>query len=90
MYYLYFIRDNKAQATFGPLLTCRNDAEASRYFRDLIGNKQTLPGQHPDDFDLYCTGTFNDVHGTIDWADDDGTPILVIKGDTINQLSLEK
>lgn len=87
MYYLYFLRDNKANATFGPLLTCRNDAEACRYFRDLIGNKQTLPGQHPEDFDLYCAGTFNDITGEIEPVD---STTLVIAGDTINQLSLDK
>ena len=86
MYYLYFLKDNKANATFGPLLTCRNDAEATRYFRDMLGNKQTLPGQHPEDFDLYCAGSYNDISGEIEHVD---TPTMVISGDTIHQLSLQ-
>lgn len=88
MYYLYFLKDNKANATFGPLLTCRNDAEATRYFRDLLGNKQTLPGQHPQDFDLYCTASYDDQTGVTYWLNEENDPVLIITGDTIHQLTL--
>ena len=37
MYYLYFLKDNKANATFGPLLTCRNDAERWKKGKVHIG-----------------------------------------------------
>ena len=65
MYYLYCLIDVTANCTFGPVMMARNDAEMIRYFRDLIQDRKTLPGQHPQDFNLYLTASFDDHSGLI-------------------------
>lgn len=65
MYRLYALLDNKANATFGPVMTCRTQAEALRYFADLTASPETLPGKHTNDFDLLELGTFDEMMGYI-------------------------
>uniref|UniRef100_A0AAU8B1F3 Nonstructural protein n=1 Tax=Dulem virus 149 TaxID=3145626 RepID=A0AAU8B1F3_9VIRU len=38
---------------------------AVRSFTDLALNRETVVGQHPEDFDLYCVGSFDDSTGNV-------------------------
>lgn len=62
---LISIKDLKADSWSFPA-QADNRATALRSFADLVNDKRTLVGQHPEDFDLYMVGVFNIESGTID------------------------
>lgn len=57
---IYMMYDNKAESTYGPPLVVRNQVEAVRVANDVWADPKTLPGQHPEDFDLYHLGELDD------------------------------
>lgn len=75
---LYQVYDKRAGSIAGPIMAERIDAPAIRTFFDILKNPQTLPGQHPADFDLLCVGTQDDETATIDaWT----RPDVIVTGE---------
>lgn len=65
-YVLCSIKDRSVNA-FQPVYTVRAEGEAIRNFMDAIAAEQSgALHKHPDDFDLYVVGTFDDDTGTIE------------------------
>lgn len=44
---------------------CGADGEATRLFVDLVGDKTSPPGKHPEDYCVFRIGSFNDLTGVI-------------------------
>lgn len=63
MKYVYAIRDNKV-GYFG-LTTDSYDTVAVRSFAAACKSSNSLLQTNPEDFDLYCIGTFNDDSGEL-------------------------
>lgn len=57
---LYIVYDDKAQAHLGGIITYAADAAAIRFFTDAVKDKQTIVGQHPEDFTLLAIGALTD------------------------------
>ena len=78
---LYSIRDAKTQAFSTPFFQ-QNDETALRMFRDELhgANGPSMLSKHPEDFDLYCVGDWNDTSGAVRPTGDVDGPILVSKG----------
>ena len=78
---LYSIRDAKTKAFSTPFFQ-QNDETALRMFRDELhgSNGPSMLSKHPEDFDLYCVGDWNDYSGAIRPTGDVDGPILVSKG----------
>lgn len=53
---LYAIVDTLAQDIVGPVITCRNEAEAVRLFTDLLAQQGTSINLHPKDHALVWLG----------------------------------
>lgn len=63
-YLLVSIRDRAIDA-YKPIGNCRAPGEAIRVFKDILSDPNTPEGKHPDDYDLYLLGTFDDSTGAI-------------------------
>lgn len=65
LYLLVSVRDRALNA-FQPPFSVRAEGEAIRNFQDAINdtNNRHL-NQHPDDFDLYVLGQFDDANGAL-------------------------
>lgn len=59
---IFSIRDTKAEFYYTPFAQ-KTLGEAERSFSDLAANDKTSIGQHPEDFDLYYLGDFDDQSG---------------------------
>lgn len=59
---MFSIRDSKAEVFNTPYFA-KSHGEAERNFHMLVKDDKTLPGQFPDDFDLYYLGTYDDFTG---------------------------
>lgn len=64
---LFTIRDIKA-ATFAAPFTAPTRGMALRMFADHVNDPQSMPHKHPEDFELYELGTYNDQDGAISAA----------------------
>lgn len=67
---VYQLVDNRAQITFGSLMTGWNDVNITRDLEQLINgakdpNNPNRIQQYPDDFDLYEVGLQNENDGSI-------------------------
>lgn len=60
----YSVFDTKA-AVFGAPFFSPKDGLAVRMFTDLVNDRSTTVGRHPEDFTLYVVGEFDDETGTI-------------------------
>lgn len=60
--FAYCIVDRKAGLYNNPVFYLR-DGQAVRDFQTLCSDRQTMIGRYPDDFALYCVGSFNDETG---------------------------
>jgi len=82
---LFAVRDKKAQYFLKPFFA-RNEGEASRSFVDACHDTQTPLAHHPEDYDLYLIGGFDDETGSLKPADEHPeaalpwTPVLVVTG----------
>lgn len=63
--YLYVLLDVLAETVTGQVLSFPSDAAAVRFFADVLADTKTLPGAHPDHFNLYRVGQMNDATGAI-------------------------
>jgi len=59
---MYSIRD-AAVGTYHPPFFNRTHGEAERNFAQLAKDDKTQVGQHPEDFDLYYLGDYDDNSG---------------------------
>lgn len=64
MHVVVALYDLKAEFYGNPAIF-RSDADAARSLFDVFANKDTLPGQHPEDFALFRIGTFDNQTGAI-------------------------
>ncbi|AZL82915.1 nonstructural protein [Apis mellifera associated microvirus 12] len=74
---LYGIYDVRGETIIGNVVSHRVDAAAVRMFGDIAGDKQSLVGTHPSDFDLVHIGTLALDTGVIDTTD---CPRVVVTG----------
>jgi len=72
---LYSIRDAKGECYNTPFVQ-KAEGEAIRTFHKLSQDKSSMPGQYPDDYDLYHLGDFDDQTGLVHALD---TPKHIIK-----------
>lgn len=61
---LYVIHDRKA-LYFGTPNPARNDNEAFRLVQDAIEYGDTILAKHPEDFDLYEIGSYDNTSGLL-------------------------
>lgn len=66
---LLVVYDKKAGDMIGGVLCVRNENEGIRYFGDLVNNRETLVGMHPEDFELRSLGKLE--------TQDDGNIIMI-------------
>lgn len=67
-YLLISIKDRAIEA-FQPIGNVRAKGEALRVFHDLLANQQAPQHAHPDDYDLYLVGYFDDQTGRLEALD---------------------
>lgn len=72
---IYSIRDSKGEI-YNPPFFNKTHGEAERNFRDLANDKQTTVGRHPEDYDLYYLGEYDDQTGKLASVD---TPQHIVK-----------
>lgn len=66
MKYLIMTIKDRAVEAYQPIACTRAEGEAIRGFQDAINNPQNgILYNHPDDYDLYLLGTFDDETGEI-------------------------
>ena len=61
---LFGVYDKKAEAFMSPF-TFHTQGQAIRAFSDTVNDPATAMYRHPDDFDLYQIGLFNDNSGEL-------------------------
>lgn len=59
---IFAVQDSKAGIFMQPFPSV-NELVALRGFADAAKNKETNVGKHPEDFNLYMLGTFDDTTG---------------------------
>lgn len=57
---IYTIRDTKTEIYNTPLIFAVTHGEAERNFRDLANDQQGRVSKHPEDYDLYYLGVYDD------------------------------
>lgn len=62
---LYQLHDTVAQQTLGVILKEKHRNAAVRDFYSILADKDTLPGQHPKDFELRKVGEQDEATGEI-------------------------
>lgn len=75
---------DKKSGLFSGLTLFVNYAEAVRSFQDAVGNSGSLFCSHPEDFDLYCLGEFNEGSGMI-YCDDGSKDLVVSAVDVVSK-----
>lgn len=73
---LYTIYDEKAQ-TFGTPWPSHTHGSAERALRESMGQPDSPHGKFPEDFSLYCVGSFDELTGAI--LVNDGPPALIVR-----------
>lgn len=72
---IYSVRDQKGGFYNAPIFL-RSHGEAERWFHGQTNNEKSVIMHHPEDFDLYYVGDFDDQKGAIQPLD---TPQHIIK-----------
>lgn len=73
-YYIYIVRDVKADTYHPHLMLARTDAEGVRTFSDQVNSGQTPWSAHPEDYVLCRVGLFDQSKGVIESG---GSPVEV-------------
>lgn len=69
LYTLISIKDRSVDA-YQPCQAVRSEGEAIRSFQDAINNPESgVMHRHPDDFDLYAIGTFDDSNAQLNYGE---------------------
>lgn len=63
-YKMFSIRDTKAEVFFPPWYK-QTHGEAERAFADIVSDDKSTIHKHPEDFDLFFVGTYDDQTGKI-------------------------
>lgn len=63
--YVCAVRDRAVDA-FGVPFFCKAVGEAARSFDDEVNRAESVFYSHPDDYDLYLLGTYDDATGAMD------------------------
>lgn len=74
---LFQIFDIQGQCVAGPIMTAHHEGAAIRNFTDLLKNKETVLGAHPQDFELRFLGYQDEDTGILDGVE---LPHSVITG----------
>jgi hypothetical protein len=77
MLYSFSVYDKKASSYNTPFMAATPEL-ARRSFEDLIRDKRTVVGQHPEDYSLFMNGTFDQESGFMSGLE--GGPLLVCEG----------
>ena len=83
MRYVLISMHDRAVNAFQPVANVRAEGEALRVFKDLISNPQSQQHQHPDDYDLYIVGYFDDQTGRLEPLD---VPRKIADGKTFAEM----
>ena len=84
---MYSIRDSKAEI-YNRIWCLTTHGEAERAFRDLANDDGTTVGKHPEDYDLYYLGKFDDNSGKFEPVD---SPEHIVKAvNLVKQLKLDQ
>lgn len=62
--FMYSVYD-KAAGSFNIPFFQLNDRVAIRSFMDLVRDERSQVSKHPEDYDLWCLGSFDDASGLI-------------------------
>ena len=62
---IYTVRDSKAQGYLQPFFM-PNVSVAIRALKDCLADSGHQFAKHPEDYDLYCIGFFDDLTGIIE------------------------
>lgn len=62
---VFSIRDAKAEFFNSPFLQ-KTEGEAERTFTSLVNDNQSTLSKHPEDYDLYFVGEYDDNTGKYD------------------------
>lgn len=65
MLHIYSVYDSKAKAFLPPFLIL-NDAMAKRIFGDCVNDPTHQFSKHPEDYSLFCLGSFDDQNALIE------------------------
>jgi len=65
---VYSLLDRKVRE-FGQLVLARNDEEIRRIVLDSVPGSNTVMSKHPEDFDVFCVGEFDENSGRLTVAD---------------------
>lgn len=71
---IYTVRDNKADSYLPPFFAS-NEEVGTRMFYDAVVDPQNILHKHPEDFSLWCIGTYSLLTGQIQSE----TPYCVLK-----------
>ncbi|QXP44146.1 MAG: nonstructural protein [Arizlama microvirus] len=78
---LYVVRDTLADNIVGGVLVFPNDPPAVRFFVDILGEKSSVVGRHPDDHSLLYIGSLDESNGSIELPEHG--PVVVTTGSAI-------
>lgn len=84
---IYAIRDNKVGAFMQPFYMNTN-AAAIRAFDDLVNDGKSGVNKHPEDYELYLLGVYDDNTGRITQDDQSLVQRLVTAKDCLNAPTL--
>lgn len=65
---MYSIRDSKAEIFHPPFFNLTH-GQAERNFTELVNDEKSTLSKHPEDFDLYYVGEYDDMTGKIQALD---------------------
>ena len=83
---IFSLFDEKAQAYNTPQYL-KHPGEAIRMLQTTLSNKDSMVAQYPEDYSLYCLGTFDDNNGKIACTVE---PELVIRATELIPPEMEK
>lgn len=61
---IFAVYDSKAEVYGNPFF-CRTKGEALRSFIQIANEKDSAIGAHPEDYDLFCIGSYNEFKGIV-------------------------
>lgn len=73
---VYAVFDMKSK-TFNTPFFLINDDVAKRAFFDLVNDPNTTVARHPEDFSLWCLGSWEDVQGEFAVTEESNRAVLV-------------
>lgn len=72
------VRDKRTEFFLTPAMYVRAKGEGIRWFMDTLNDPQGAFSKHPEDFDLYVLGEFDDNSGV--FTQDASVPMRILSG----------